>query len=102
MRPSEPLFLENIMATLATADMGVSMFGIGYVGAVTSACISKSGFPVQAVEINQEKVERLGRGASTLFDHGMPCLPSAGRDTGSLRTTTYVRHALLSPPLSNT
>src|SRR3546814_7768371 len=58
--------------------MGVSIFGIGYVGAVTSACISKSGFPVTAVDINPEKVDRLGRGESPIVEPGLPELLKAG------------------------
>src|SRR3546814_5455743 len=88
------------MATLATADMGVSIFGIGYVGAVTSACISKSGFPVTAVDINPEKVDRLGRGESPIVEPGLPELLKDGIDSGSLRATTDVRQAGMSTDMS--
>ena len=49
----------------------ISIFGAGYVGAVTSACLCKSGNQVVAVDISQAKVESLNRGESPIVETGL-------------------------------
>jgi GDP-mannose 6-dehydrogenase len=80
--------------------IGVSIFGIGYVGAVTAGCISSDGFAVTAVDINPSKVAMLNKGRSPIVEPGLPELLQAGVATGVLRATTDCRDALARSDLS--
>ena len=41
--------------------MNVSVFGLGYVGCVTAACLARDGHHVVGVDVNAEKVARMIR-----------------------------------------
>ena len=43
--------------------MRISVFGLGYVGAVTSACLSKIGHKIVGVDIDESKVDAINQGA---------------------------------------
>jgi UDPglucose 6-dehydrogenase len=51
--------------------MKVSVFGAGYVGLVTGACLSEVGNHVVCVDVNEERVERLRRGEIPIFEPGL-------------------------------
>ena len=42
--------------------MNISVFGTGYVGLVTGACLSNLGHNVLCIDIDQEKIESLMNG----------------------------------------
>ena len=46
----------------------VSVFGLGYVGSVTAACLAKSGNRVLGVDVNPAKVEMLESGKSPILE----------------------------------
>ena len=46
--------------------MRVSVFGLGYVGCVTAACLARAGHRVIGVDINPDKVAMVNSGASPL------------------------------------
>lgn len=37
--------------------MGISVYGLGYAGVVTAACLAREGNNVVGVDVNQEKVD---------------------------------------------
>lgn len=51
--------------------MRVSVFGLGYVGCVSSACLAQDGHTVMGVDINPEKVEMLRKGVSPIVEPGL-------------------------------
>ena len=44
--------------------MNVSVFGLGYVGVVTSACLARDGHVVTGIDSNKEKVGMVLQGKS--------------------------------------
>jgi len=67
--------------------MKISVYGIGYVGAVTAACLARDSHDVLAVDISKLKVDDLNSGQSPIVERGLPELISAGRASGRLRAT---------------
>jgi GDP-mannose 6-dehydrogenase len=78
----------------------VSVFGLGYVGAVTSACLAQSGHEVVGVDVNPEKVELVNRGNAPVIEHGLDGMIDRCVRDGTLRATTDHRNAILGTDLS--
>jgi len=68
--------------------MRVSVFGLGYVGAVTTACLARDGHSVVGVDISREKVGRVARGDSPIVEQGLGELLAAGAECGRIEATT--------------
>jgi len=68
--------------------MRTSVFGLGYVGSVTAASLAGEGHTVIGVDVNPEKVQRLGRGESPVSEAGLADLVSRRVLQGHLRATT--------------
>lgn len=67
--------------------MKLSVFGLGYVGAVTSASLSKLGHRVIGVDIDKSKVEAINQGRSPLKEQGLEELIYDQVNNGSLYAT---------------
>jgi UDPglucose 6-dehydrogenase len=68
--------------------MKVTIFGSGYVGLVTGACLADSGNHVVCVDIDASKVDRLNRGEVPIHEPGLDALIKRNRDAGRLEFTT--------------
>lgn len=78
----------------------VSVFGLGYVGCVSAACLAKAGHSVVGVDLNPGKVNLINDGKPTILEEGIADLIAAMRRTGHLRATTDAREAVLASGLS--
>ena len=70
--------------------MKVTIFGSGYVGLVTGACLAEVGNEVICVDIDQGKIDRLNRGEVPIHEPGLDSLIQRNRTAGRLRFTTDV------------
>ena len=67
--------------------MNITIFGIGYVGAVVAGCMSAAGHHVVAVDVNPAKVATLNAGRSPLAEPGLDQLIASGTAEGRLHAT---------------
>ena len=65
----------------------LSVFGLGYVGAVTSACLADLGVEVIGVDLTPLKVDTIKAGRSPIVERGLDELIAAGIASGRLRAT---------------
>lgn len=72
----------------------VSIFGLGYVGCVSAACLARDGHQVVGVDINQDKVELLKRGQPTVLEPGLEDLLAKIHEQRRLSATTSLAEAL--------
>jgi GDP-mannose 6-dehydrogenase len=75
--------------------MDVAVVGLGYVGAVTAACLAELGHAVVGIDIDPLKVEQIEAGRSPIVEPRLDDLVSAGRSSGRLRVTTSLEDALV-------
>jgi GDP-mannose 6-dehydrogenase len=74
--------------------MNISIVGLGYVGAVSAACLADTGHRVWGVDINPEKVRVINEGRSPIVENGLADKMAHGRETGRLCATTNIEQAL--------
>jgi GDP-mannose 6-dehydrogenase len=67
---------------------GVSVFGLGYVGAVSVACLAERGHEVVGVDVNPTKVGMIGDGKSPIIEPGLEELLARGVAEGRIAATT--------------
>jgi len=67
--------------------MQVAIFGTGYVGLVTGACLADVGNNITCVDIDAGKVARLERGEIPIFEPGLEDLVADNRKAGRLSFT---------------
>lgn len=68
--------------------MNISIFGMGYVGVVSSACLLRDGHTICGVDPVEVKVNDLSRGLTPLQEPGVSELLAAGHLDGRLSATT--------------
>ncbi|HET7329230.1 UDP-glucose/GDP-mannose dehydrogenase family protein [Dyella sp.] len=68
--------------------MKVTIFGTGYVGLVTGACLAEMGNHVVCVDIDENKVGRLRRGEIPIFEPGLEPIVRRNYANGQLEFTT--------------
>jgi GDP-mannose 6-dehydrogenase len=74
--------------------MEVAVVGLGYVGAVTSACLAEMGHTVIGVDVDRQKVDEIEAGRSPIVEPRLEELVGAGRRTDRLQVTTDLARAL--------
>ncbi|THD06668.1 UDP-glucose dehydrogenase family protein [Rhodanobacter lindaniclasticus] len=74
--------------------MKVTIFGTGYVGLVTGACLAEMGNHVVCVDIDEAKVERLKQGVIPIFEPGLDAIVRRNHAEGRLDFTTDAATAI--------
>jgi GDP-mannose 6-dehydrogenase len=78
----------------------VSVLGLGYVGAVTAACLAHEGHEILGVDTNSNKVAILESGRSPIVEAEMEDLVASGRRSCKLHATTDTVSAILQSEIS--
>jgi GDP-mannose 6-dehydrogenase len=80
--------------------MNISIFGLGYVGAVSLACLARDGHSVIGVDIDPAKLELIRTGKTPVVEEGMVELMAEVAASGRVLVTTDVVQAVLGSDLS--
>lgn len=62
--------------------MKISIFGMGYVGVVCTACLAKRGHKVIGVDVSPSKIDLINDGISPIVEPGLESLLQSGRAEG--------------------
>jgi len=68
--------------------MRVTIFGSGYVGLVTGACLADAGNHVMCLDVDAGKIERLKRGEVPIHEPGLDALIKRNAEAGRIEFTT--------------
>src|SRR3989454_11964725 len=80
--------------------MRVALFGLGYVGSVTAACLAKAGHEVVGVDISAEKVAMVNGARPPVVEPGLAELLAEVVGEGRLRATTSSDEAVADSDVS--
>ncbi len=80
--------------------MRVSVFGLGYVGSVTAACLACEGHQVIGVDTMETKVDMINEGSSPVIEKDLDELTKKAVGDGFLRATTNAHEAIEGTELS--
>ncbi len=72
----------------------VSVFGLGYVGCVSAACLAREGHTVVGVDVSRSKVDMINAGTATIVENGIGELVTEMVGAGRLTATTDVQDAV--------
>lgn len=80
--------------------MNVSVFGLGYVGAVSCGCFANDGMHVVGVDTNDDKVALVNDGRSPIIEPEIGDLIATAVQEGRLRATTDAAEAVRATDIS--
>ena len=82
--------LARIRTAAVRASMRLTIFGTGYVGLVTGACLAETGNDVVCVDVDADRIASLERGELPIYEPGLKTLVDGARKRRRLRFTTDV------------
>ncbi|EDM24597.1 UDP-glucose dehydrogenase family protein [Caminibacter mediatlanticus] len=74
--------------------MNISVIGLGYVGAVCSACFANEGHNVIGVDVDKTKVDLINQGKSPIVEKDLDKLIEKNVKEGRLKATTNLKDAI--------
>ena len=80
--------------------MNISVFGLGYVGCVSAACLAENGHKVMGVDINQNKVDIINSGKSPVIEKDINGIIKEVVTTEKLIATTDAGKAVKNSEIS--
>ncbi|MYM98499.1 nucleotide sugar dehydrogenase [Duganella vulcania] len=80
--------------------MKISIFGLGYVGAVSAGCLATDGHEVIGVDPNRTKVDLINQGTTPIIEKDIGEMIAATVKSGHLRATTDVHDAVMGSDMS--
>lgn len=67
----------------------IGVFGLGYVGIVSAACLADNGHEVIGVDVNPAKVEIVSAGRSPIIETDLDDLIRKGVESGRIRDCNH-------------
>ncbi len=80
--------------------MRISIFGLGYVGAVSCGCLAKAGHTVVGVDVSEHKVNLFKEGRAPIVETGLDELIAEAVRSSALSATLDSRKAVMDSELS--
>ena len=80
--------------------MQISVFGLGYVGAVSLACLARDGHKVLGVDVDPAKLDLIRAGKTPVVEEGMVELMASAAASGRISVSTDPTRAVLESELS--
>ena len=74
--------------------MRISIFGLGYVGAVSYGCLTRDGHDVVGVDIDRGKLDLLASGTTPIIEEGMEVLIKNAASSGRTSVTQNAEEAV--------
>ncbi len=74
--------------------MKITVFGSGYVGLVTGACLAEVGNEVICMDVDQAKVDMLNSGKMPIYEPNLDQMVERNSNSGRLRFTTSSKEAV--------
>jgi GDP-mannose 6-dehydrogenase len=74
--------------------MNISIFGLGYVGAVTAGCLTRQGHRIVGVDVHPQKVESFNAGVAPIVEPGLDELLRTAKAKGLLHATLNCEEAI--------
>jgi UDPglucose 6-dehydrogenase len=74
--------------------MKISVFGTGYVGLVSGACLAEVGHEVICIDVDAQKIKKLEAGIIPIWEPGLDALVERNVNAGRLRFTTNPENAV--------
>lgn len=88
------------MSIVETELPSVSVFGLGYVGSVTAACLAERGCRVIGCDVQPAKVDQIRSGEAPISEPGLDALMAAQVAAGRLVATTDASEAVAGSGIS--
>lgn len=80
--------------------MRISIFGLGYVGAVSAGCLARQGHSIVGVDVHPAKVESFNAGVPPIIEPGLNDLLARAKGKGLLRATLSCEEAIAETEVS--
>jgi len=80
--------------------MNISVVGLGYVGAVCSACFAKEGHNVIGVDVDETKINLINNKQAPIVEKDLEEYIKDGVESGRLRATTNLKEAIFNSDIT--